>query len=236
MAPRFYQPDVGSAENLRLSQEESRHAIRSLRLGMGSEVEIFDGKGAAWRGLIDSIGGREVGVRLVSRDETPSRELPFEVVLASAVPKGERFDWLVEKAVELGASKLIPLKTSRSVADPGSTKLERLKRAVVEASKQSRRNQLMEISGSITFRELIEQEPSSSIRLVAHPGGLRMESWPTIERGQRVVAMIGPEGGFDDEEFSLTFSHGWTAIELGPTILRIETAAAAVCAMLAGRG
>jgi 16S rRNA (uracil1498-N3)-methyltransferase len=235
VAPRFYEPDVGSRDVIYLSENEARHAIKSLRLGLESEVEVFDGKGGAWLGVIESISSREVRVRLLSRLTEPTRELPFELVLATAVPKGERFDWLVEKAVELGASKLIPLKSTRSVADPGSTKLERLQRAVVEASKQCKRVVLMKIGPTIPFRGLIESEPKASLRLIAHPGGLEPEFWPRVQAAGRVIAVVGPEGGFDDDELAYALSHGWTVIDLGPTILRIETAGLAVCALLAGR-
>jgi 16S rRNA (uracil1498-N3)-methyltransferase len=147
------------------------------------------------------------------------------------VPKGDRFDWLVEKATELGVDRLIPLVTERSVVDPRSAKLDRLRRVVIEACKQSRRDWLMELEAPTPWRSVIGQaEPS--IKLIAHPDFPGMAVSGLNLTGRSAILAIGPEGGFSDAEVDTARSLGWRPVGLGSTILRVETAALAGCSVL----
>ena len=137
MSARFYCPDLPQSGNLRLGADESRHLSRVCRLGVGDIVELFDVKGHAIQAhvvKVESISVELIGVW----PPLPDRPAPLSLTLATAVPKGERFDWLVEKATELGIERLIPIVTERSVALPGAPKLERLGEAIIAASKQCR--------------------------------------------------------------------------------------------------
>ena len=185
---------------------------------------------------------------ILSRDEV-DRELPVLLVLGVALPKGDRQKWLVEKAVELGVGRLVPLVTARSVARPTEQALERLRRTVIEASKQCGRNRLMEIASPQDWTEFVGTADSDSFRLFAHPGGpsatavsaARAFPWSestaetAVAHGEHVAVLgVGPEGGFTDEEVAVATEAGWQQVDLGPRILRVETAALALAAIVAG--
>jgi 16S rRNA (uracil1498-N3)-methyltransferase len=145
------------------------------------------------------------------------------------LPKGERTDWLVEKLTELGVTVLTPLQTRRSVVDPSIKKIERLRRIVIESSKQCGRNRLMQIEEPMPWGKFCSRVPVHWQRIVAHPTG---NPWAVRLSGPTVVA-IGPEGGFEDSEIDQGVASGWTCFRLGPRILRVETAAVACAALLA---
>src|SRR5262249_14951791 len=122
MADRFYCPDPAVEGRFVLQGDEARHLGRVRRVGLGEVVELFDGRGFATRAKVAGLARDRV--ELIGQGEPlPDREARCRLTLASAVPKGERFDWLVEKATELGVARLVPLLTERSVVDPGAAKL-----------------------------------------------------------------------------------------------------------------
>lgn len=227
---RFYCPDLAQTGNSRLGADESRHLSRVCRLGVGDVVEIFDGKGQAVLARVVKVENNGVEL-LAAGPPLPERPAPFSLTLATAVPKGERFDWLVEKATELGIERLIPIMTERSVALPGSPKLERLRRAIIAASKQCRRNRLMILDPPIPWNHLAGLHPAS-LRFLADPHGIPPSQWPAIAPAQSVILAVGPEGGFTPAEVAAASHAGWIAISLGSTTLRIETAGLAGCAAL----
>ncbi len=153
-----------------------------------------------------------------------------EITLAVALPKGDRQHWLVEKAVELGVSCLVPLITERGVAEPNEAALGRLRRYVIEAAKQCGRNRLLQIATPQPFPEFGRQASRAALRLLAHPGP---DAVPIAELAlpgpaRAVCCAVGPEGGFTDEE--LAAGDGWRRVSLGPRILRVETAAVGLAA------
>lgn len=224
MADRFYCPDPPAAGRLTLVGDEARHLARVRRLGAGAVVEVFDGRGpTARRAEVRVVATDRVELEILG-EPVAGREPPFPLVLYAAVPKGERFDWLVEKAVEVGVARLVPLVAARSVVEPRPSKLERQRRTVVEASKQCGRNRLMEVVEPWPMARLLREE-RSAVRLLARPGGLVPSEWPPVEPGEGAALAIGPEGGFTDEEADAARDAGWVAASLGPTILRVETAA-----------
>jgi 16S rRNA (uracil1498-N3)-methyltransferase len=161
------------------------------------------------------------------------------LVLAVALPRGDRQEWLVEKAVELGVSRIVPWQTQHSVARPTEKSIQRLKRSVIEASKQCGRNRLMVVDPPCEFERYVNcAEPG--ISLLAHPltgkGAGTHELTQLVRRqdvrhGARIG--IGPEGGFSDREVTQARAAGWQPIDLGRRILRTETAAVALAAHLA---
>jgi len=184
---------------------------------------------------LQRVDKKVVMVQIDAVETTPSA-LP-RIVLATAVPKGERMDWLVEKATELGVSRLIPLKTTRSTVDPRDSKLDRLRGQVIAACKQSRRNELMEIAPVVHWSEFVASLREAAPFFVAHPGGQTLSQ--TVSQVMpaataEVIVAIGPEGGWTDEEVALAESRGAQRISLGPQILRIETAALAAAVLLSG--
>ncbi|MEX0587021.1 MAG: 16S rRNA (uracil(1498)-N(3))-methyltransferase, partial [Pirellulales bacterium] len=230
MSRRFFseQAIVGPAVTLR--GPEAHHLAHVLRAKPGDEVELFDGLGAEFSARIERVGRTEVQLAIVE-SRPVERELDFELTLAVALPKGDRQRWLVEKATELGVARLVPLVTQRSVAQPAAGAIERLRRTVIEASKQCGRNRLMEVNDLLAWHDWLASAPADACRLVGHPGGLGAIT-ASAAGARQVFASIGPEGGFTEEESAAAERAGWTLVDLGPRILRVETAATLLTAMV----
>ncbi len=235
MADRFFaaQPITGATASV--AGAEAHHLIHVLRAKPGLAVTLFDGSGAEFLAQVIRVGRSEVELAIVERQE-PDRELPLRLTVGVALPKQDRQRWLVEKMVELGVARLVPLLSRRAVAQPSPEALDRLRRTVVEASKQCGRNRLMEIAPGQAPAEFFAGFDSAPVRLLAHPGGRPLrtalaEASPPLERATAadVLLAIGPEGGFTDDEVAAAESLGWQKVDLGSRILRIETAACAGC-------
>jgi 16S rRNA (uracil1498-N3)-methyltransferase len=158
------------------------------------------------------------------------------VTLAVAPPKGDRFRWIVEKATELGVDRLVPLLTKRTVVDPRDSKLDKLRQTIIAACKQCGRNRLMELTEPVRFDALLKDERETEVWLL-HPSGQRIREFEAPQRSASLMLLVGPEGGFTDDEVARAQEQGAEMVALGRTILRTETAAiaAAVAAMLLGR-
>lgn len=217
-----------------LSAGESHHLATVLRALPGDRFELFDGQGRRAVGrveLADPLAARLTILEELA-SETPARL--GDLTLATAVPKGDRFDWLIEKAVELGVTRVVPMVTARSVVEPRDTKLDRLRTAIVSASKQCGRARLMELSPRMTWLSVLDELVGGTVAVVAHPGGCSLsEVWQGKPLDMSRLALIGPEGGLTEEEVSAAVSAGVIPVSLGNTILRTETAAIAVAAAAA---
>lgn len=231
MAERFFCPNLPRNGQIKLEGDESRHLSRVLRLGPGDVVEVFDGDGFATRAEVIAVARDRVDLNAVG-DPLPDRVAPYRLTLVTAAPKGERFDWLIEKATEMGVERLVPIVTERSVVDPGVAKLDRLRRRIVEASKQCGRNRLMTLDRPLPWSRWLVERPSAAHRLIAHPGGLPPRAWPKAQVGGTIAIAVGPEGGFTEAEVEAARASGWQVVALGATLLRIETAGLTGCAAL----
>lgn len=233
MSRRFYCDHPIDREPVCLEGNEAHHLIHVMRARVGEEVVLFDGTGAEFVAQIQSISRSAVELAIVERKQI-DRELPTRLVLAVALPRGDRQDWLVQKLVELGVSRLIPWRTTRSVWKSSSKTTARLRRHVIEASKQCGRNRLMEIGEPLEFTSLLEQS-STDVQLLAHPWA---DAPPLAARhdvsngSQSVLVGVGPEGGFAENEVQLAIELGWEPVDLGARILRTETAALAVASWI----
>jgi len=228
MCRRFFvdRPIEGSASSL--EGPEAQHLSRVLRANIGDEIVLFDGSGAEYPARILKIGRSRVDVQVLAR-RSVDRELHPSLTLAVALPKGDRQRWLVEKAVELGVSKLVPLTTQRGVAQPVEKALDRLQRAVIESSKQCGRNRLMELSPPQTLRDCLAAAPADCSRWIAHPSKAARPPSELLREAETrpLLLAVGPEGGFSDEELE-SAGADCQLVTLGPRILRIETAAVAL--------
>ncbi|HUG67641.1 MAG TPA: 16S rRNA (uracil(1498)-N(3))-methyltransferase [Pirellulaceae bacterium] len=232
MSRRFFVDSPITGETAALMGQEAQHVSKVMRAKVGEELILFDGSGAEFAARIEKIGRSEVEVSIIERCEV-DRELPFRLAIGVALPKGDRQRWLVEKLVELGVTEVVPLVTARSVAQPNGNALDRLRRTVVEASKQSGRNRLMVIGQASTFEAFLTGASDSDMRLIAHPSSANESAADRLApNNNNVVVAIGPEGGFTDEEIAQAEEHHWHKVSLGPRVLRTETAAIAIASAI----
>lgn len=236
MPERYFAQTPIQGDHALLDGPEAHHLIHVMRAKPGMRVTLFDGTGVEFAAQVEKVGRTEVRLAILARQEI-DRELPVELVLGVSLPKGDRQKWLVEKVVELGVARLVPLVTARCVAQPVQQALDRLRRTVAEASKQCGRNRLLEITAPEQWSAFVAGAPPRAQRLLAHPGKTTEPAGtlsPEPPKGRRpaVFMAIGPEGGFGAEEVSLATATGWQTVDLGPRILRVETAAVFLVAMV----
>lgn len=170
MPDRFYAPVPFDSSLIELSHDESQHLASVLRKAPGDVVEIFDGRGHAVEAVVENAAKRAATVRIL-RSIPATHAVSPRIELATAVPKGDRARWLIEKATELGADVWTPLALTRSVVDPGDGKLDKLRQTVITACKQCGRNDLLEIGATRAWTEWLAEASRRGPVLVAHPGG-----------------------------------------------------------------
>jgi 16S rRNA (uracil1498-N3)-methyltransferase len=213
----------------RLEGTEAHHLVHVLRIGVGDKVILFDGHGSEAAATVTGCAADfvELAVGEPQADGDDGRE----IILAAAVPKGDRFGWMIEKATELGVARFVPLITERSIVVPGDGKLDKMRRTIVEASKQCGRARLMELASPVAWPEFVATLLRPSAGWVADLSGEAFEP-PCAPSSGPIVAAIGPEGGLTSTELALATVAGATLVSLGPRTLRIETAALAMAALL----
>lgn len=211
---------------------EAHHLATVCRLRPGDTVVLFNGRGEEAQACISEVGKKRVLVEVLAVDR-PHRELGFRLEVAAPLPRGDRADFLIEKLTELGVTSFTPLRTSRSVVHPRDSKIDRLDRHVIEASKQCGRNVLLHLAALAPWSEFCREPTLAARKLLAHPAGPALSGLFSEVAGRDVVLAFGPEGGFTDEEVALGQEAGWQVVSLGPRILRVETAAIALATVLA---
>lgn len=231
MSERFFLETPPADDRATLTGDEARHLTRVMRAAVGDSLELFDGRGGAWQAEVMRLGRQEVELVILAESPAAEPHTPTATTLtiAAALPKGDRQKWMVEKLTELGAARLVPLSTARSVAEATPSALTRLRRQVIEACKQCRRNTLLEIAEPQSLAEACDARGPGTLGLLTDPAGQpagRLLTPPPTS----ILALIGPEGGFTPNERQLALDSGFTAIRLGPHILRVETAAIALAA------
>ena len=233
MAERFHvKRELTCGSIVVLRGPEAHHLGTVCRIRPGDVVCLFNGDGRQYPARVEAVSRREVAVEVLAV-EVPQRELPFELHVAAPLPKGDRAQFLVEKLTELGATALVPLATRRSVVHAGEGKREKLQRHVIEASKQCGRNVLMRVAPPVEWETYARGESLPAARVLAHPGGTAPDREPGEARPSAGVAVaVGPEGGFTDEEVARAREAGWRAVSLGNRILRVETAALVMAAVI----
>lgn len=228
---RFHVDPVGGSDRVVMAGSEAHHLRHVLRLEIGDEVTLFDGSGLEFAARIERTGKHEIELTVVERREV-SVESPRRVSIASAVPKGDRQQVLLEKLVELGTACWLPVEWRRSAVRPEAKSVERWRRYVIEASKQCRRNRLMEVGDPTSAVDLFDRT-NEPIRWLFDPSGEPIER-AIVDGPDEAIVAIGPEGGIADDELEAARRHGWRVVRWGPRILRLETAAIAAAAVLIG--
>lgn len=221
---RYYLPELTKG-NYEFSSEEARHISGAKRQKVGDVFEVFDGKGNFVKVKITELKARKVSVQAIADIEHVKKSKP-RVEMAVAVPKGKRLQYMIEKLVETGVDRLVPIVYERSVAG-GDDPVEKYTRWAIEACKQSRNCWIPEFSPSLKFAEYIGGITSNAI-MADYTGGslLTLVDDENFEF-DKCTCLVGPEGGFSPDEFELAEKAGVRKVNLSPNILRIETAAVA---------
>jgi 16S rRNA (uracil1498-N3)-methyltransferase len=228
LRPRFFTSRALPAQGgeLLLEAEPSRHIARTLRMQQGDCLCLFDGSGREARGLITAVGRSEVTVR-VDAPQCCDRESPLDTTLAVAVSRGERMDTVIQKATELGVHRIRPVLSERVGVKLDSArwhrKLEHWQRIAVSACEQCGRNRVPDITEPQSLTAFLQQpgDPPGALRLLLHPA---QGAAAIPEQCRALLLLVGPEGGFSAAEVDAATGSGFVALQLGPRILRTETA------------
>lgn len=231
--PRIFQhQQLRAGSRLALDESAARHVARVLRLGIGAELRLFNGRGGEYPAIIDEIGKREVLVTL-GEHRLIEVESPLSVTLAQGVSKGERMDFTIQKAVELGVQRIVPLDTQRSVVnlkgERRERKLDHWRGVVISACEQCGRNTLPELMPMQSLDSWLAT-PLQGTGLLLDPHV--KNSIHTLSKTDTLTLLIGPEGGLSEHERESAYAAGYTGLRLGPRILRTETAALTALAAL----
>jgi 16S rRNA (uracil1498-N3)-methyltransferase len=262
MSHRFFlDPAVSTlnGEQAVLNGDEAHHFCRVMRGGVGDEIILFDGSGFSYRCRVESVSKTKV-TKVTARilETLPDKiESPLRLTVATALPKGDRQRFLVEKLAELGVARFVPVHLERSVARSDAAVAQRLRRYVIETAKQCGRNVLMELENEMSLHELnrflttpnkiaplqdkvpewqdkVAEWQGNVAKFLLHPVSLGAVGQTTLrpllagELPKQIVVLIGPEGSFTDQEVETALSFGFQPLDLGARILRTETACIAV--------
>lgn len=229
---------LAEAATLLLPERAAAHVVRVLRMRVGDPLAVFDGAGAEHDAEIASVRGERVEVRVGAR-RASAPESALAITLVQGVSRGERMDYTVQKATELGVHRIVPVLAARSVvrldAAQAARKLEHWRGVAISACEQCGRATVPEVAIPRRYDEHLATLPRSAdappLRLLLAPDGPRSPR-DLPEDLRQVELLVGPEGGLTDEEERLATARGYIGLRLGPRVLRTETAAAAAIAAL----
>jgi 16S rRNA (uracil1498-N3)-methyltransferase len=238
---RFYAPVDSFASDatvVRLGADETRHLRGVLRLKPGDEAHVFNGRGKEFRCVVGSVGRVSAQLSVIEEVEPFKPESPVNITLALALLKGDKFDLVIQKATELGVRAILPLVTKladvklRDEGD-GDKKVTRWQRIALEAAKQSGRAFVPTVHDPTSIGSLVVSNPAEVLFFSERDGASLSTAFENNERANSsLLAVIGPEGGWADSELLLARTNGWAIVTLGGRILRAETAAIAMIAIL----
>ena len=230
----YVEPPVTPGKPLVVEGTAANHITRVLRLRSGDALTIFDGTGGEFGARIDEFRKDSVIVSIQEHRDL-DRESALPLTLAQGISRGERMDWIIQKATELGASRIVPVSTKRSVVrldeKQAGRKLQHWRAIAVAACEQCGRNRVPELTAPVDFFDLLAPETSGNTRLLLSPSAdLRIDDLEAVGKG--VTVLIGPEGGLEDVEHEEALRKGFKAVRLGPRVLRTETAAIAALTII----
>jgi 16S rRNA (uracil1498-N3)-methyltransferase len=232
--PRFpvKEKDI-EGDRVRIAGTDYRHVVKVLRLCEGDAITLFDECSNEYAGKISSIGSRDVVVKIISSRKV-STESPLDITLLQGLPKGDKMDYIVEKATELGIHRIVPVITERSQVR-SADKRNRWERIAAESSKQCGRTKPPIIENTLNFDQALNYNNNSGISLIFHVDSeYSMKDYLkySLQLPNNIIVFIGPEGGFSEKEVLLACEMGFTSLGLGPRTLRTETASIAVLSII----
>ncbi|WP_346837962.1 16S rRNA (uracil(1498)-N(3))-methyltransferase [Microbulbifer sp. SAOS-129_SWC] len=235
--PRIYSAEpLAGRDAVELDENASRHLVKVLRLAPGRPLVLFDGSGGEYRAELLESGKR---ARVQLGDFTADdRESPLALTLAIGISRGDRFDWVIQKATELGVARIQPLFTERCEVklsgDRLQKKLGHWRQIAVSACEQCARNRVPEIAEPQKFTHFLQQPPAVDLQLVLHHRTDKQLRDLETERGrpQSALLLVGPEGGLSQAEIDAALAQSFAPLRLGPRVLRTETAPVAALSVL----
>ena len=235
----FADPSCVDGEQIRLAGSDVNHMKNVLRMKPGEEVWVSDGEGMDYFCSVEGYEEKEAVLRVVKK-EVSQTELASHLILFQGLPKGDKMEWIVQKAVELGAYSVVPVSTRRCVVKLDNKKAEkkvsRWQQIAESAAKQSKRMLVPEVHSVMTFKEALVYAKELDVLLIPYELAKGMKETKelirSIEPGKSIGVFIGPEGGFEEQEVADAMEAGAKPITLGHRILRTETAGLAVLSVL----
>ena len=236
-SPRFFiSPEQVIDQSITISGEDVRHIATVLRMKTGDELLLCDGQGTEYAARIAQVGKSEITTGITGRSKREPR-YP-RIILGQGLPKSDKMDWIVQKAAELGVATIVPIVTERTIVKvrDEEKRVSRWQKIAREAAMQSNRPDIPKVDNIQAFGmylRTLTPDPETLLLLPWEEGTMPIKD---VLRGKqditRIVALIGPEGGFSSAEASMAREKGFHAVSLGPNILRTETAAIAVLSMI----
>ncbi len=234
----FVTEDRRNGDHIDLEPTDAQHISRVLRMRPGEEITICCTDGQAYRCLLDQVGKSEVTARIIGQEDFNNEPTAFVTVYAG-LSKGDRFDYLIQKCVECGASHIVPFTSQHCVVrlegKDYEKKQQRYARIALEASKQCQRSRVVTVGEIVSFDQALQAAAQDDRSLFLYEKEQQKSLSAVLKdaKGGRFAVVTGPEGGFSEREAQLAQDAGLSCISIGPRILRCETApVAAVCAIM----
>lgn len=231
--PRFFSNDIAN-NTIRITGGDAYHIGRVLRMRMGDELTVCDEQGTDYRGIITAISPQEILLDIISKTPTLS-EPSLHVTLYQGLPKSDKMDWIIQKTVELGIRRIVPVVTCHSIAKTDSNKAEkkreRWQKIAAEAAGQSGRGRIPVVSAPLSWKQMLAELVPDQTLVFYEGGGLPLTSLIT-DASTDISIIVGPEGGFAQEEMDELTGIGVVSATLGKRILRCETAPVAALAAI----
>jgi 16S rRNA (uracil1498-N3)-methyltransferase len=226
--PRFYCPQPLAAGHTIALPDQVAHHAWVVRLQPGAALTLFNGDGGEYLAELATLDKKGASARIVAFVDQ-ERELPYQISLAQALPEASKMDWIIEKAVELGVSAVQPLAAQRCVvrltAERAEKKQSHWQGVIVSASEQSGRNRLASLGELCQFEQWIGRADMASCLLLTPRTTQSLADWSRTTAPRAISLLIGPEGGYTQQEEDAAIARGAIAVSMGPRILRTETAA-----------
>jgi 16S rRNA (uracil1498-N3)-methyltransferase len=229
----YVEEQLAPGKSCVLEGSAANHIMRVLRLRDGDSLTLFDGRGGEYAARITAFRKSSVQVE-VQEQRNVERESRLELTLAQGISRGERMDWVMQKATELGVARILPVITVRTMVKlderQSERKVEHWRAIVISACEQSGRNRVPEVAAPCAFHELLRNDDVHGQKLLLSPNG-DLNARDLALTG-RALLLVGPEGGLSPEEQELAIAGGFRQVRMGPRVLRTETAAIAALTIL----
>ncbi len=234
----FIQSQSIQNDRIVLTGDLAHHLSDVLRCRPGEIIDLVDERQARYRAELDEIATHRIVAKILQKDENALKPA-WSVTLAQAVLKGDKMDWVIQKATELGAGVIVPVVTERTIARPRAERKphqqDRWRKIAKEAAQQCGRRDIPDVLPVVSMDELLKNPPEAALKLVpweTEQDRSLKSVLRSLKEKQPIAILIGPEGGFSPREIEKARKAGWISVSLGPRILRAETAGMAVLAIL----